>query len=294
MRKFTIVIVITLLAAACGADGGGDGNAAVEQPGITLEGAAHVEGDGGGDVEAQNAVFVANCAVCHGAAGEGGVGPPLAGHTPEQIRRQVRSPIGPMPVFTEAVLPDTDVDLVIAYVKGLGEGGMHLPPPGPDLSEAAVLQMHHFMALSALNADNIEEAAHHVTHITEVVEGVHLKSAEDVLASIDAGDTAGAEATLEEMLVDNLDVDAVMDLHLPVALQALVAGDVEEAGDDLTHSLDMATDPELSTSIEDIIALLDDGDVEGAEAALRDLVGADVAADVGGEGEGDAGGEAGH
>lgn len=59
------------------------------------------------------------CISCHGAAGEGGVGPALAGHTAEQVRRQVRTSGSNMPAYTEEQLGDEQLDALIAWIESL-------------------------------------------------------------------------------------------------------------------------------------------------------------------------------
>ncbi|HKV69103.1 MAG TPA: c-type cytochrome [Gaiellales bacterium] len=67
-------------------------------------------------------IFTQNCAGCHQIATAGGylpdsVAPPLEGDTPRQIAEAVR--IGPnlMPKFSTSLLPNRDVNSVIAYIQ---------------------------------------------------------------------------------------------------------------------------------------------------------------------------------
>lgn len=68
-------------------------------------------------------VFAANCAACHGAAGEGGTGPVLKGIADKRgidgIAAFVRSPAGAMPRLYPTVLSDQDVSDVARYVATL-------------------------------------------------------------------------------------------------------------------------------------------------------------------------------
>jgi mono/diheme cytochrome c family protein len=65
------------------------------------------------------------CANCHGALGQGAIGPQLAGRNlPEQFYLlQVRTPRGVMPPYPSSVLSDTEVAAIAAYVNTL-------PTPG--------------------------------------------------------------------------------------------------------------------------------------------------------------------
>ena len=83
-----------------------------------------VSGKGVGDPARGKAIFVANCAVCHGATGtEGGVGPSLH----EERRRMdmadttswIEDPEPPMPALYPSVLSKQDVQDVAAYVGSL-------------------------------------------------------------------------------------------------------------------------------------------------------------------------------
>lgn len=72
-------------------------------------------------------VYAANCAACHGVAGQGGSGPRLAGNprsTDEAfVRRVVEHGSGMMPAFGRT-LPSEQLDAVIEYVTGtLAPGG---------------------------------------------------------------------------------------------------------------------------------------------------------------------------
>jgi mono/diheme cytochrome c family protein len=70
-------------------------------------------------------LYVANgCYQCHGTSGEGGAGPrlapgpiPLAGWL-----QQLRRPRLRMPFYTEAVMPDKDVEDVYAYMQSMPKG----------------------------------------------------------------------------------------------------------------------------------------------------------------------------
>jgi cbb3-type cytochrome c oxidase subunit III len=68
-------------------------------------------------------IYAANCASCHGARGEGGVGPELHG---ENTRKDttgtivwIKNPISPMPALYPKPLSEKDVDDVAAFVEKL-------------------------------------------------------------------------------------------------------------------------------------------------------------------------------
>jgi cytochrome c553 len=79
-----------------------------------------------GDAGAGQAAF-ATCVGCHGAAGEGGVGPKLAGQSAEAIKEKLHKykngeQVGPMTSMMApmaAGLSDADIDNIAAYVATL-------------------------------------------------------------------------------------------------------------------------------------------------------------------------------
>jgi mono/diheme cytochrome c family protein len=61
------------------------------------------------------------CKNCHGANGEGGFGPDLAGRglSVSEFQRAVRKPWGVMPAFTEAQLSDAEIEGLAAYFSSM-------------------------------------------------------------------------------------------------------------------------------------------------------------------------------
>lgn len=98
------VAAVMLGAAACGSDG-----AATDDP----------PGDGPAAATPADAYRIAGCSSCHGTSAEGGVGPALAGHTPEQVRSQVRDPVGDMPSYSTAEVSDEQLDLIVEFIESL-------------------------------------------------------------------------------------------------------------------------------------------------------------------------------
>jgi mono/diheme cytochrome c family protein len=111
-------VAATVVVVAVGACGGGDD--------------AEVAAPGQGDPDRGEQLFAANCAACHGPAGEGSTtGPPLVheiyepGHHGDEsfhlaVQRGVQAhhwDFGPMPAV--GGLSREDVDDIIAYVRGL-------------------------------------------------------------------------------------------------------------------------------------------------------------------------------
>ncbi|MDE2461861.1 MAG: c-type cytochrome, partial [Gammaproteobacteria bacterium] len=68
-------------------------------------------------------IFAANCSICHGAHGEGGVGPSLQDEALRKdlaaVIEQIKNPAPPMPKLYPKPLSEADVQAVAAYVQTL-------------------------------------------------------------------------------------------------------------------------------------------------------------------------------
>lgn len=77
----------------------------------------------GGDAVAGKRIFAQNCAVCHGAHGEGNVGPPLKNEASRknaaQVQAWIENPAPPMPKLYPSPLSARDVADVAAFVESL-------------------------------------------------------------------------------------------------------------------------------------------------------------------------------
>jgi mono/diheme cytochrome c family protein len=99
------------------------------------------------------ALFIATgCAACHGDNAEGtDAAPALPGHTEDQVLRQVRAPIGLMPVFPPDKISNQELATLAEWVGSLSGGHAHARPA--DVGQ--VLAHHHWMALFALEGDSL-------------------------------------------------------------------------------------------------------------------------------------------
>ena len=67
--------------------------------------------------------FSYGCASCHGLKGQGGpVGKDLSGASAEKVSRKVRAAPKAMPSFDTNVLPDSDLEKLIAFLQSLSPG----------------------------------------------------------------------------------------------------------------------------------------------------------------------------
>lgn len=68
-------------------------------------------------------IYSANCAACHGSAGQGGIGPALRGESARKdqgaVAAFVKSPAAAMPKLYPGLLSDADVAAVASYVESL-------------------------------------------------------------------------------------------------------------------------------------------------------------------------------
>jgi len=116
-----------------------------------LWGASALAQEGGDDEQLQLGaqIYAANCAVCHGANGEGRVGATLAKDWPS-IRPELATratiangvPGSPMPAWSEAnggPLSDEEIDAVVYYILSWQTGGAPQVTPLPSATPLALL-----------------------------------------------------------------------------------------------------------------------------------------------------------
>ena len=89
------------------------------------------------------------CAACHGQnAGGSSFAPPLAGHSAAVVKRQIRAPLGIMPVFPPDKISNEEMEAITTFIDGLEGERQHVhseAPSGPDQ-----LALHHWMALFSI------------------------------------------------------------------------------------------------------------------------------------------------
>ncbi|MFQ6015306.1 MAG: c-type cytochrome [Anaerolineae bacterium] len=137
------------------------------------------------------------CAACHGSNAEGtDIAPALAGHSREQVFKQVRNPVGEMPALTEEQVSDEELEKIAAFIESLGPVAEHRH----EYELAGPASAHLQMALKALQADNVEDAKHHIQHLLDIATGEAKETAEAILADLEAGNYHDAEHKIEDML----------------------------------------------------------------------------------------------
>lgn len=194
------------------------------------EAQAEIHGHEMSDVEEGKRLFAEKaCAACHGPEAQGTEGgPALPGHTPEQIRRQVREPLGKMPPFTEEQVSEAELEQIIAFITTLApSGAMHMH----EYEMSTPVQAHLRMAVISLESDNADDAKHHVEHAIAVAEGEQAKAVQEVLDGLSGGDVHAVQHELEEILAEAHAVEGktLGQLHLELALSAVEARDIDDA-----------------------------------------------------------------
>ena len=211
------------------------------------------------------------CAACHGQNAEGSpIAPALPGHSEEMVIRQVRNPRFQMPAFSESQITDDELDAIAGYIVGLsGEDHAH-----PETIEfTAALEIHHWMALEAIKAHDMDESLHHVNHIVELLEpGEHLRRMEAVLEGLERGERHEPEHEIEEMLAEFASPGLnLFQLHLRQALASLAIEDVPDAQHHASHAQEIS-DPADEESIAEILAILGQGDSHDAEHEIQEIL----------------------
>jgi mono/diheme cytochrome c family protein len=226
-------------------------------------------------IEAGHQVYLdSGCAACHGENAEGtDAGPALPGHTEAVVRRQVRSPVGAMPVFPPDKLSASDLDALVTYITSLE--GEHEHHEHTDETPDSLIVQHLWMALYALSSDepeSVDDALHHIRHVIELAEEPRLSDVEEIEHLLSDGDIHEAEHAIEAMLGDEASLELSPDLvHLQLALAAVRVEDDEDAIHHLEHFIEIATGEEREEG-EDVLELVEDGEWEEAEHSLEHMV----------------------
>jgi mono/diheme cytochrome c family protein len=210
------------------------------------------------------------CAACHGLDAEGTeLAPALPGHTEAQVRRQARAPVGIMPVFPNDKISEAQLDTLVDYVTGLSGGHLHQKI----VDVGAEMEMHHWMALSAIEVENIDEALHHVQHIIDLTQGDHRARMQLVITELNDGNLHDSEHQIKEMLAGVLADDISGDaLHLRLALSPARVGDTDGAVHHVEHFIGVAAGASLEEG-RAILALVQSGDLNAAAKHLEGFLG---------------------
>ncbi|HXV35352.1 MAG TPA: cytochrome c [Gaiellaceae bacterium] len=270
-----VVLAVALAVGAVGCSLGGDGEPESDET-VTATAPGETETEVSEEppaesMEARQVYLDAGCATCHGTDGEGtGVGPALGGHTAQQVRQQVRSPLAQMPSYSREQLSDEELAAIVAYIAGLEAAEEHVEP----LAISDVVAAHHWMALSALAAGDGQDALHHIGHIVDAVDDPeHRDALLQARELVRAGDLHEAEHLIQEMLAGKAQPGlGIARLHLRLALTAVDQRDTGEAIHQLRHFLEVAEAAERRQG-RAALEQLRGGELHEAEHAIADLLG---------------------
>ncbi len=144
-------------------------------------------------------VFKTNCGECHGNDGGGtDEAPALAGHTADEVTKQVRTPEGDMKAIPPDKLSDTDLALIAQYIVGLGGKDAH-----PDIKPSEEEKTHLMAAYEAIkDKDKMDRqtAINHLDQAVALASGDASMVYTDMLNAIKAGKAGNARHELKELL----------------------------------------------------------------------------------------------
>lgn len=212
------------------------------------------------------------CGACDGNNAEGSaLAPPLTGHAASVVKRQIRAPLGIMPVFPPDKISNEEMQAITGFISGLEGDLQHMHsegPVGPD-----ELALHHWMALLSIEADDPEEGAHHLGHIIDLTEGEHLALMKQAIALLEEGDVHEGAHIVEEMLagLDEVGLDE-LGMHLTMALSSARVGEKDASLHHLEHFLDLVTG-ERHEAAQEIVSLLLADAVHDAVDELEEILG---------------------
>jgi len=212
------------------------------------------------------------CGACHGQSAEGSaIAPALGGHSGNQVRRQVRAPLGLMPVFPPDKVSNSELGEIAGFIESLSGAHAHQKPA----AKADALAQHHWMALFALEDGQPAEAAHHINHVIELVSGGHLARMQEAIQLIGSANSHDAEHMIEGMIAGTAAPDVTgSELHLRLAASSAVVENAEDAIHHLEHysaAIDFNS-PEAAIARE-TIELLEAGELADAEHEISELIG---------------------
>ena len=134
--------------------------------------------------------------------------------------------------------------------------------------------LHHWQALAAIRAGELDDARHHVEHIVAAVSAgdAHASAMNAVLRQLDAGDLHDTEHGIEGMLAGRAEprIDPAF-MHLLMAADALESGAGGVAAHHMQHFVTL-TSSESAHQGEEIIELVEAGDLDEASVQLAQIV----------------------
>ena len=209
----------------------------------------------------------------HGENGEGKTtAPALPGKNEQMGKNQVRNPRFQMPAFGPEQISDEELEAIASFIADL-DGDDHQHQEVMEL--AAAVEMHHWMALESLEAQDSAEAIHHVGHIIELLgPGEHEDRMQGILALLKSGeDSHEPEHEIEEMLAGSASPGlTIFQLHLRQALDALDGDNISEAQHHVAHAQETGDDS-TAAGLAEVQEFLGLEDRHGAEHEIQEILG---------------------
>ena len=225
-----------------------------------------------GSSEGQRLFFEKGCAACHGSKQEGSlIAPSLIGITADQLKRQVRGPLGAMPVFPPSRISDRELDEIAQFVESR-ENGYIFDQTNSTGEES--FQMH-WMALSSLADNSPEEAIQHVDDLIEQVTGPHRFHMIQIRTEIQTGNYHTAVHSLEDM-VPGIKAGELsfLGIYIGLARNAASIGDIQTTTHHVDHALGSvyADKNPFETQLRNIQDQLEIGNIANAVRELEELI----------------------
>ena len=266
---FGAVAVLAIFAAGCSSGGQGDTSGPPAESAASPTAAVTVADSPG------HSLFIAKgCAACHGQNAEGTtIAPALPGHNEQMVKNQVRNPRFQMPAFSLEQISDEELEAIAGFIVNLEEGDGHQHQEV--MAQTAAVEMHHWMALESLEAQDSAEAIHHVDHIIGLLgPGEHEDRMLGILALLKSGeDSHEPEHEIEEMLAGSASPGlTIFQLHLRQALDALDGDNVSEAQHHVAHAQETGDDS-TAAGLAEVQEFLGLEDRHGAEHDIQEILG---------------------
>ncbi len=214
------------------------------------------------------------CAACHGTSAMGtAVVQSISLRSPGVITQQVRAPVGMMPPFPPDKLSSDELDKIIVFIRALPEYHAHHKP----VDVKRDIALHQWMALLALEANDLPEAAQQMQHINGLSPGDPLPWVQNVLLTIAKGNIHDATHTVEATLAETAQTATghrltLEEIYLRLALSAMRVENIPGATHHIHHFVEIA-----AVFLEDSQSVLEppqEGDLYYAENSLEQLVAA--------------------
>ncbi len=226
--------------------------------------------------EGYSLYLAAGCAACHGQDGSGGIGPALAGHTREQVFRQVRSPKGDiMPAYPPDRLSDEELEKIVAWIDSLGEDMAMEHDEGPEFELTMTEAAHLRLILDSIAAENQTNAIHHAQHLVDDAAPEILPVAQKLLDDLQAGELHDVEKEATEILDAKVTEDFdFIGVHLGMALQAIQRDDLRDAEHHMESAVQVAAGHDHQEELQRLAeALRAREDLHGVRDSLLEQLG---------------------